>query len=49
MVRHDGKVAVVMETRLVTKAGHGGAVGGMLEGGGEEERKRETRLNKHKH
>lgn len=28
MVRHDGKVAVVMETRLVTKAGHGGAVGG---------------------
>lgn len=27
MVRHDGKVAVVMETRLVTKAGHAGAGG----------------------
>lgn len=27
MVRHDRKVAVVMETRLVTKAGHAGAEG----------------------
>lgn len=48
MVRHDGKVAVVMETRLVTKAGHAGAVGETGRGGGEE-RKREARLNKHKH
>lgn len=39
------KVAVVMETRLVTKAGHTGTVGE----GGWGEKKREMCVNKHKH
>lgn len=39
MVRHDWKVAVVMETRLVTKAGHAGTEG---EKKGRRERRRET-------
>ncbi len=38
MVRHDRKVAVVMETRLVTKAGHTGT-----EGEAEGERRREKK------
>lgn len=44
MVRHDRKVAVVMETSLVTKAGQRGR--DWVRGG---EKKREMCLNKHKH